>query len=103
MFSTYFLKERIAELHALDQKYRYDDFYRDSIVVLDTIIKHEILDMFEQYGYPNSNITGVYMRNDTTIGRNEFELLLLPQIPQDRALWVPILEGFLKNGQGEEG
>ncbi len=93
------LKERLAELLALDQKYRYDAFYSDSLVLLDAIIKRELLEVFKEKGYPNASVMGVSMQNDTTIGRNDFEVLFLPQVVQDRSLWVPILEGFLEAGQ----
>jgi len=93
------LKERIMVLLALDQQYRYDDYYKDTMLVIDSIIKQEILDIFEKEGYPNANVIGVFMKNDTTIRRNQFDLLLISQVAQNPNLWVSALESFLQKGQ----
>ena len=92
------LKKRIAELIAMDQQYRYDDYYRDTMLFVDSIIKNEILAIFDQYGYPNANVIGVSMQNDTTIERNPFHSLLLPQVAKNRQLLVPQLEAFWRKG-----
>lgn len=93
------LRNRISELLAMGQQYRYDDYYRDTMLVIDAIIKDEILAVFEKTGYPNADEIGVSMQNDTTIDRNQFDLLLLTQIAKNRNLFLPKLETFLHNGQ----
>lgn len=93
------LKERISELLALDQQYRYDEYYSDTMLLIDSMIKEEILAVFEKYGYPNATVIGVSMQNDTTIEGNPFHLLLLPQIATNRTVLVPKLEAFLEKGQ----
>lgn len=93
------LRDRISELIAMGQEYRYDDYYRDTMLVIDAIIKDEILAIFEDIGYPNADEIGVSMQNDTIIERNQFDLLLLTQIAKNRKIFLPKLEAFLHKGQ----
>lgn len=96
------LSAKVDSLLKRDQEFRSDyNLHRDTIIAIDTLIKNEILAIFTTHGYPNTALIGITMRNDTTIktGWNNFDILLIHQIKNQREFFIPILEKFLYNGQ----
>lgn len=96
------LRQRIDSLFERDQEFRDDyDFYIDTIIGIDTLIKKEILNIFTTHGYPNENVIGISMKNDTIIdfGWSNFDILLIHQIKNNKELFIPFLENFLYSGE----
>lgn len=100
---NFLLREKIDSLLTLDQEFRhnYNDDFRDTVLIVDSLIKIEVLNIFENYGYPNDNIVGVEMHNDSTIdfSWNSFDIILIHQIKSNKKQFIPILEEFLDIGK----
>lgn len=96
------LRIRIDSLLSRDQEFRFDyDNQIDTIRLIDSLIHQDVLEIFDTYGYPNDDVMGVDMRNDSTInlGWDAFDIILIHQIKNNRKLFIPILERYLSAGQ----
>jgi len=94
------LRKRIDDLLVLDQKYRGDNLkYADSINLADSIIRLEINEILQRYGYPSEDITGVWMHSDSTFYlRSPFDIMLLHAVKNGADDLAPTLLQSIRKG-----
>ena len=94
------LRKKIDDLLVLDQKYRGDNLkYADSINLVDSIIRLGIKEILQRYGYPSEDITGVWMRSDSTFYLLcPFDILLLHAVKNGADDLAPTLLQSIRKG-----
>lgn len=90
----------------IDQKYRIDDIrFRDSMLIIDSMINEKVWSIFKQNGFPTEDLLGLWMYNDSTInfGWNPFDVIMIHQIKNNREEFVDFLTNSVHSGKMSNG
>ena len=96
------LKAKVDSLALVGAEFRKDyDFFEDTLKIINSKVKIELLDIWKKYGYPNDGLLGVVMENDTTIDLSlqKFGQLVDRQLRGGSMEFTAVLKESLEKGQ----
>jgi hypothetical protein len=92
------LKNKIVELFKRDQKHRVH-YNKDSLSDVDSENGIILNTIFDEFGYPNEEVIGVWMRNDTTFEHwNPLDILLIHQVDYKDRMFLKRIKNFAMEG-----